>query len=493
MIQIDNLMETSGVKFGTSGARGLADAMTDSVCYAYTAAFLQHLESQGEMTSGMEVAVGGDLRPSTDRIMSAAAKAIRDKGYTVVNCGKLPSPALAYFGLAKKIPTVMVTGSHIPDDRNGIKYNKASGEIMKADEAGIRTQQVQLPAEAFGSDGMLRQAFDLGDVASEATDIYIRRYLDFFGSDCLKGKKIGLYQHSSVGRDVMLTVLEGLGADVTPLGRSEVFIPVDTEAIRPEDVQLAKQWAGESDFDAIASADGDCDRPLLSDEAGNWLRGDIAGILCATYIQADAVATPVSCNTAVDKCGRFVTVKRTRIGSPFVIAAMEELSASGNTCVCGYEANGGFLLNSDVVRDDKVLKALPTRDALLPIIGILLLGSEEKKAVSQLAASLPQRFTYSNRLKEFPTDKSKSRIAELNSGDFIADKSAIEAAFGQVAGTVASLDTTDGLRITFDNSEVIHLRPSGNAPEFRCYNEADNEARAVEMNEACMAIMSQWR
>jgi phosphomannomutase len=39
----------------------------------------------------------------------------------------------------------------------------------------------------------------------------------------------------------------------------------------------------------------------------------------------------------------------------------------------------------------------------------------------------------------------------------------------------------DGLRITFENEEVIHLRPSGNAPEFRCYSEADNEQRAREI------------
>lgn len=51
-ISIDDLMVQSGVKFGTSGARGLADDMTDRVCYAYTAAFIQHLENTGELTKG---------------------------------------------------------------------------------------------------------------------------------------------------------------------------------------------------------------------------------------------------------------------------------------------------------------------------------------------------------------------------------------------------------------------------------------------------------
>ena len=111
---------------------------------------------------------------------------------------------------------------------------------------------------------------------------------------------------------------------MTPLGRSEKFIPVDTEAIRPEDVQLALDWARPGKFEAIVSADGDSDRPLVSDETGRWLRGDIAGVLCAGFLAADSVSTPVSCNTAVEKCGWFEEVRRTRIGSPFVVASMLE-------------------------------------------------------------------------------------------------------------------------------------------------------------------------
>ena len=49
-IRVADLMESSGVKFGTSGARGLVTAMTDEVCYTYTLAFLQYLENKDEIT-----------------------------------------------------------------------------------------------------------------------------------------------------------------------------------------------------------------------------------------------------------------------------------------------------------------------------------------------------------------------------------------------------------------------------------------------------------
>lgn len=492
-VQISDLMVQSGVKFGTSGARGLADDMTDRVCYAYTAAFIQYLAETGELKEGRAIAVGGDLRSSTERIMTAAAKAISDKGYEPQCCGRLPTPALANYGLIKEIPTVMVTGSHIPEDRNGIKYTKREGEILKHDEAGIRRQAVTLAQGLFDEKGMfLVEAKPLMPTC-EASDLYVDRYLEFFPPNCLNGKKIGVYQHSAVGRDDMVTILSGLGAHVTPLGYSESFIPVDTEAIRPEDIEAAKTWSDEYHFDAIISTDGDSDRPLISDENGKWLRGDVAGILCAAFLEADAVATPISCNSAVEKCGFFKVVYRTRIGSPFVIEAMQQAQEEGAKRVVGYEANGGFLTASPIESGGKILSPLPTRDAVILHIAILLLSIEKNITISELVAELPQRFTYSNRLKEFPTEKSRAKINELYSGNESRDKEIIGAIFGEQFGPVASFDTTDGLRITFESDEIVHLRPSGNAPEFRCYNEADTESRAIEMNQICMDIMATWR
>ncbi len=492
-VRIEDLMLQSRVKFGTSGARGLVADMTDEVCYAYTVAFIQYLEETGNLKVGSVISVSGDLRSSTDRIISAVTKAIIDKGYVPENCGKLPSPAIACYGLLKKIPTVMVTGSHIPDDRNGIKYTKKQGEILKQDEAGMKRQKVTLPSGLFDDRGMFSVDIKSPALCTEAEDLYINRYLDFFPAGCLKGKSIGVYQHSAVGRELMVKILSGLGADVTALGRSDLFVPVDTEAIRPEDVEAAKEWMNKYKFDSIVSTDGDSDRPLISDENGKWLRGDVAGILCASYLGADTVATPVSCNSAVEKSGLFKSVVRTRIGSPYVIEAMDRSIEKGAECIVGYEANGGFLTASDIEMNGNKLTALPTRDAFIVHITILLLSIKEGKNISELLQALPQRFTVSNRLKEFPTEKSSQKIAELYTGDIEKDKKTLGDVFSTHFGTVDSTDITDGLRITFRNSEVVHLRPSGNAPEFRCYNEADTEERAEEMNRICMDIMSGWR
>lgn len=490
-LSIRELMTSSGVAFGTSGARGLATAMTDLVCYAYTKGFLQYLESIGELKrAGEGVAVAGDFRPSTDRVMEAVCRAAEDMGYRAIFCGKIPSPAVALLGLTQRIPAIMVTGSHIPDDRNGIKFNKASGEVLKEDEQGMAGQVVELNDALFDAAGwFVKKNAAPRTVQSEAGENYIARYLNAFTPDALKGLRVGVYQHSAVARDVLVNILSGLGAEVTPLGRSDKFIPVDTEAIRPEDVQLARDWAAGGKFDSIVSADGDSDRPIVSDERGEWLRGDVAGILCAKFLGADSVSTPVSCNTAVEKCGWFKAIRRTRIGSPFVIASMMEATRSGAKTVVGYEANGGFLLNSDVNLDGKTLRALPTRDAVIVMLGILITAKRRGKKISELVAELPARFTASDRLKEFPTEQSRAILAKFSTGNETADFAAIEKAFGQLCGKVVSTDRTDGLRVTFANAEVIHLRPSGNAPEFRCYTEAATNERAVSLNAAAMVVL----
>ena len=479
-ITVKALMQECGVAFGTSGARGLVTAMTDRVCYGYTAGFLGHMADEGEFAPGTAVALAGDLRPSSPRILAACARAVRECGGVPVFCGYVPTPALALYAFARGIPSLMVTGSHIPADRNGIKFYRSAGEVLKADEAGMSRQEVDLDRGRFDAAGMLIEPEALPPVTDVET-AYVQRYIDHFGAGALAGKRIGVYQHSAVGRDVLAQILTELGAEIELLGRSEVFVPVDTEAIRPEDVALARQWAAEFGFDAIVSTDGDSDRPLIADETGKWLRGDVLGILCAGGLGATSVVTPVSSNSAVEASGRFARVVRTRIGSPYVISAMDAELAAGSPLVVGYEANGGFLLGSAVAGKAGTTVALPTRDAVLPMLMVL---TADAPGVSAQLASLPQRYTFSDRVVPFPPEASARLFGELTAGDEAAQLARQTTLFGSFAGAAEAIDLTDGVRACFAGGNVIHLRGSGNAPELRCYTEGGGEAEAAALNAA---------
>ena len=313
-VTMQEVMKESGVAFGTSGARGLVTAMTDRVCYVYARSFIKYCEASYKCEH--TIAIAGDLRPSTERILKALVQAGKDSSWKVVYCGRIPSPAIALYGIDKALPTIMVTGSHIPADRNGIKFNHPQGEITKKDEQGIVSQSVDFDESFFDAAGMLKSAPELPTIEVEAEENYLKRYPAFFGSKALSGLTIGVYQHSAVGRDIVVKVLESLGATVKPFARSDTFIPVDTEAIRKEDEELARDFAHKDFVDAIFSTDGDSDRPLLADDTGMWLRGDVLGILAAQALGIQRIATPVSCNTSLEKSGSFEKVCRTRIGSP---------------------------------------------------------------------------------------------------------------------------------------------------------------------------------
>jgi phosphomannomutase len=181
----------------------------------------------------------------------------------------------------------------------------------------------------------------------------------------------------------------------------------------------------------------------------------------------------------------FERVEPTRIGSPFVIAAMEAvLAADPAAPVVGFEANGGFLLGFEAAAPAGPLAPLMTRDSLLPMVTVLAVSRAEGIPVTDLVAALPPRRTASDRLQDVAPELSGPLLARLT-----ADPAA-RAAFFAPAGRETGCDLTDGLRVSFDSGAIVHLRPSGNAPEFRIYAEADTESEAAALLQTFLGRVS---
>lgn len=439
-------------EFGTSGLRGLSVDLTDDLCATYAAAFVALHAPGGRLF------IGQDMRDSSPRIAAAVTAGAKAEGAEVTDCGVLPTPALALAAAGAGALAIMVTGSHIPADRNGLKFYTLAGELTKADEAPLRDA-----VAARSAPGVIPELLAVND---DARADYVARYLRAFPGHPLAGRRIGFWLHSSAAGPVLPEILEGLGATVVALGRSERFVSVDTEAVDAPTREMLAGWVTEHALDALVSTDGDADRPLLVDEAGRVVPGDVLGPITARRLGADQVVTTVSANSLVDLMGTFTHVARTRIGSPHVIAEMEARQSGGEK-VAGYEPNGGFLLGWDA---GSGLTALMTRDSALPLVATLAAASEADLPVSALVGSLPARRTATDRLKDIPREKSLGLTDALLGGDL----SALPAELGAPLAT----DTTDGVRMTFSGGAVVHIRPSGNAPELRCYVEADSDASA---------------
>lgn len=454
----------SSLKFGTSGLRGLVTDLLGGPSYAYASAFFRSVSAgEGRRT----VVIGRDLRDSSPSIASTVADAAADAGFTAIDCGALPTPALALEAMRRGAYAVMVTGSHIPEDRNGLKFYRPEGEITKSDEAAI------LAALEEGASGEC-QASTHATPEPDAIARYQQRYAAAFAPDILKGLRIAVYQQSSVARDLMADLFTGFGAEVTPIGRSQVFVPIDTEAHRSEDVAFIREVMAPGSFDALVTTDGDADRPLVADSTGRILRGDVLGLITARFLGVDTVVVPVTACSALEHSGGFEKVLRTKVGSPFVIAGMEQAAAAGAKNVAGFEANGGFLLGSDITLHGRTLRALPTRDAMLPILATLAATQAAGAALGEVVGRLGAGEMASDRLPNIPSDTSASFLDRLRDAGF-------RTAFLRPIGSPCSIDQQDGIRIRLDAGRTIHFRASGNAPELRCYAEAETQQEAQNL------------
>jgi phosphomannomutase len=254
-----------------------------------------------------------------------------------------------------------------------------------------------------------------------------------------------------------------------------------------------------------------------------FMPGDLLGLVVAEYLAADAAAVPISANDAVERRlnERGVAVAKTKIGSPYVIAAIDELHELGlANRIVGWEANGGFLVGSVFALEGGALAPLPTRDSTLPILANLFAAVRAGVDLPELWSRLPARFGRAGLLDHVPVETSRALVGRLvppgpvTEVDFGADGAVIDRTGGSATAggalpastaavwrglretlarvftpslgfdAVVRINVLDGTRVYFANGDVAHVRPSGNAPQLRIYANAGSQARADQIVDA---------
>ena len=159
---------------------------------------------------------------------------------------------------------------------------------------------------------------------------------------------------------------------------------------------------------------------------------------------------------------------------------------AGKSAVMGFEANGGLMLASDFTTPGGAVTALPTRDCFLPILAVLFEAVRNNLSVSELASRQLLAVALSDRLEHYELSRSTALMSHLRASD------ANLAAFLAPIGAPASKTDIDGLRVTLTDASIIHLRPSGNAPEMRCYVEASTQQAADELMAKGLRAIAGW-
>lgn len=177
---------------------------------------MRHVARDGE---SCDVYLAADLRESSPRIAASCLFAIELEGKNGIWAGNVPTPALASYAMDRNAPAIMITGSHIPEAYNGIKFYRPDGEFAKEDEAPVRS----LAEELLNEDVEVLPTTLPGPLADVAEE-YVSRSVSSFGPEVLAGIKIGIDLHSAVGRDLLVRTFEGLGVEVYPFRRMDKFV-----------------------------------------------------------------------------------------------------------------------------------------------------------------------------------------------------------------------------------------------------------------------------
>jgi phosphoglucosamine mutase len=441
-----------GRLFGTDGIRGVANVdLTPTLAYDLGRAVGHHLEAVGR-----SVVIGQDTRRSGDMLVAALAAGLTSVGADVLELGVVTPPGLAFVaGSGDHVAGIMVSASHNPASDNGLKV--LSGGRKVDDEAEEILERLIFAAEALPG----RNNDELGRVRRDAAPtLAYRDHLAAAAGDALRGLRIVLDCANGSASGVAPELITALGAQVTVLSAEPdgSNINLDCGSTFPQHMQAAVRGGA---ADLGLAFDGDADRLIAADEAGELVDGDgVMGICALARLAAGTLRNNVLVATVMSNGGleRAITdagghLIRTPVGDRHVFEAMERHDA-----IMGGEQSGHIIFRERSTTGDGILSAIE-------LIRVLQAAGAPLSTLAARVPRLPQ--------------------VVLNSAVRHKDQWQIDPAF-----TAAVAHATERLRGT----GRILVRPSGTEPKLRIMVEGDDpeeiSAIARELDELAQARLN---
>lgn len=447
-----------GRLFGTDGVRGLAnDSLTPELALRVSGAAAQIL-SRGKKRA--LAVVGRDPRASGEMLEAAVTAGLTAAGVDVLSVGVLPTPAVAYLtGLYDACLGVMISASHNPMPDNGIKIFAAGGrKLDDAIEDRIEALMDEPPARptgagigrVLGSTGVRDHRFAIPDQYSVAGthERYVEHLVEATGQELN-------------GLTVVVDCAHGAASEVGPAayreaGANVIAINADPDGLNINDgcgsthLDQVRRAVREHGADLGLAHDGDADRCLAVDAAGNVVDGDaILAILALAMRDAGELAENTLVATVMSNLGLHIamreagiTVRTTAVGDRYVL---EELRRGHFTL--GGEQSGHVVLPAHGTTGDGILTGLKLMARMAATGRTLADLASVLQTVPQILVNVP-----------------------------VSDKAAVMAAT-DVLDAVAEAE-----RSLADSGRVL-LRPSGTEQLIRVMVEATDLARAEQLAE----------
>ncbi len=430
--------------FGTDGVRGRANAdLTAGLAMELSVAAAHVLGAVGVFGADRPSAiVARDPRASGEFLESAVVAGLASAGVDVVRLGVVPTPGTAY--LVNEMNTdlgVMLSASHNPMEDNGIKFFGRGGvKLLDELEDAIESRLGEPWDRPLGA-GVGRVRDDLG-----AIEGYVAHLVSSLGQDAsLSGLKVVLDCANGAAHMTGPAAFEAQGATVIPIHATPDGLNINANcgSTHTGDLQRAVVEYG---ADVGFAFDGDADRCLAVDAAGNVVDGDqILAILAVAMsethsLHSDTVVATVMSNLGFLKAmeQHNIRVDLTKVGDRYVLESM-----NANGFALGGEQSGHVIMSEFATTGDGVLTALHLAARMV----------RKQCSLAELAAvmdRLPQVM-----INVSGVDKLRAGIDPV------------------IAGAVTAANRE------FGGSGRVVLRPSGTEPVVRVMVEADTLPKAT--------------
>jgi phosphomannomutase len=438
--------------FKSYDIRGIyPDELNEPIAERIGRAFVDYL-------SAKTVAVGRDMRTSSQALFEAFARGATRQGADVIDLG-LTSTDELYFSVGHfGYPAgAMITASHNPKEYNGFKLCREQAIALSADTGVFAIRDL-----------VLRNAFSNASspgriIAKDPLPAFVEHCLSFIDVSRLKALRMVIDAGNGMAGLIVPAVFSRLPIEVIPLyfDLDGNFPNHPASPIEPEnmaDLQAAVRAHG---ADLGAAFDGDADRVFITDERGELVGGDMVTALVAKMLLRKHPGATILYNLI---CSRSVPeliaaagghAVRTRVGHSIIKSVMREENA-----IFGGEHSGHFYFRDHFYADSGLI-------ALLVVLEFACLAG---KRVSELLAPLDRRY----------------RSGELNSR--VADIGAKLREIEQHYRNADSIDHLDGVTISFADW-WCNIRPSNTEPLLRLNVEADNPQLLAKKRDEVLSLI----
>lgn len=458
------------IKFGTDGWRAvIAEDFTFENIARVAQATADFWKNHPVPGTEKRVVVGYDRRFLSDRFARRTAEVMAGNGFVVtLSDSPVPTPSVSFAVKAQKaVGGVMITASHNPPEYNGFKVKASYGGSSEASVCqGIEELLDGSPLKWSAFDHAVKGKQIIVKDLRQAHFAACRKLVNF-NLIAKSGLKVAHDAMYGVGAGCFEEMLEGTTCTVTTLNadHNPLFGGINPEPIARNYTRSAA-WLKDHPHDICVVTDGDADRVGgMMGDGGVLTTHQIICLLLRHFVvnrkQTGRVVKALTTSTRVDRmCAQYgLELVETGVGFKYVAA---EMIRGG--VLLGFEESGGIGFPGHI----------PERDGVLAGLMLMELLATEKKSLPVLLSELDKEFgafAYARIDAQFPVEKRTSLMeyCKLNTPARL------------LKSPVASLKTSDGVKIVAEDGSWLMLRGSGTEAVLRIYAEAGNAADADKL------------